>query len=105
MSSDDWRTRVKAQKIGNYHVRMFPQVFIEVDKELADPMNWDIRNKLENHPSGEFEVRFMQLCKELNIFVDGVFSEKDLCEIAEECLKKLKLRKKIIVNSLGGGVQ
>lgn len=70
----------------------FPESLIQLNKEIAK--HTKLIELLSNHPAPEWEIRLAQVCQYCGIAINGIFDAEGIDYIAEQCIKRLRMRER-----------
>jgi hypothetical protein len=82
----------------SYH-QFFPEVFIQLSREILHPAHEKLIAVLEAEPTPEFSDKIATIAAYVNVALDGHYTQEDLEKVAGICLERLKKRREIIVVS------
>lgn len=74
------------------NLAFFPEPLIQLNREIEKHPALIIA--LQEHPAKEWEVRLAQICQYCGIAINGTFDAEGIAYIAEQCIKRLRMREK-----------
>ena len=74
----------------------YPEPIIQLFREVRNHEDLQIAIDLIQPP--EFELKFAQICAYVNIALNDIYTEEDLCKIADMAIERLKARRTPIIH-------
>lgn len=77
------------------YYQYFPPELLALQQELFN--HPDLCRQLATHASGDVEEKFAEIAAYCEVILDGVYTEQDLCKLADILTRKLKEKNSLII--------